>query len=55
MELAENPNREGSKPRYHTSEWMLGCVLMQEDEDGAFHPLAFNGQCLKGVELNYLT
>ena len=37
------------------SEWVLGCVLMQEGKDGAFHPLAFNRQYLKRAELNYST
>ena len=35
------------------SEWALGCVLLQEDEDGKWHPVAFDGRKLNGAELNY--
>ena len=35
------------------SEWALGCVLLQEDEDGKWHPVAFEGRKLNGAELNY--
>ena len=46
------------KPFYikiDTSEWALGCVLIQEGDNNLFHPLTFNRQHLKGMELNYLT
>lgn len=37
------------------SEWALGAVLMQEDENGTLHPVAFDGRKLQGAELNYPT
>ena len=35
------------------SEWALGCVLLQEDKDGKWHPVAFDGRKLNRAELNY--
>ena len=35
------------------SEWALGCVLLQEDEDSKWHPVAFDGRKLNRAELNY--
>ena len=35
------------------SEWALGCVLLQEDEDSKWHPVAYEGRKLKDAELNY--
>ena len=35
------------------SEWAIGCVLLQADEQGILHPVAFDGRKLQGAELNY--
>jgi hypothetical protein len=35
------------------SEWALGMVLMQEDDDRKLHPVAYDGRKLHGAELNY--
>lgn len=35
------------------SEWALGMVLLQEDEEGKLHPVAYDGRKLHGAELNY--
>ncbi|KAL1954574.1 hypothetical protein VTO42DRAFT_1050 [Malbranchea cinnamomea] len=37
------------------SEWALGCSLMQNDSEGRLRPVAFEGQKLRGAELNYPT
>jgi hypothetical protein len=38
----------------NASEWAIGCVLLQLGPDGKWHPVAFNGCKLNGVELYYL-
>ena len=35
------------------SAYAIGYVLLQTDDDGAFHPIAFDGRKLQGAELNY--
>ncbi|KAG9663981.1 hypothetical protein KCV03_g9824, partial [Aureobasidium melanogenum] len=35
------------------SEWAIGSVLYQNDEDAKLHPVAFGGRKLKAAELNY--
>ena len=35
------------------SEWALGMVLMQRDDEGNLHPVAYDGRKLHGAELNY--
>jgi hypothetical protein len=36
-------------------EWAIGCVLLQQDEKGRLHPVAFDGRKLSGAEQNYPT
>ncbi|OQD73316.1 hypothetical protein PENANT_c212G08917, partial [Penicillium antarcticum] len=35
------------------SEWALGYVLLQEDEEGRLQPVAFDGRKMSSAELNY--
>lgn len=35
------------------SEWAIGAVLLQRQEDGILHPVAYDGRKLSGAELNY--
>lgn len=35
------------------SEWAVGAVLMQEDSDSKWHPVAYDGRKLNKAELNY--
>ena len=35
------------------SEWAIGMVLNQADENGKLHPVTFDGRKLSGAELNY--
>jgi hypothetical protein len=37
------------------SEWAIGIVLMQQGDDGKWHPIAFDGRKLNAAERNYPT